>query len=294
MPSNTKHEFSNPFADVDIQPISVAGETVPTRVAVRVKDDASNYALAGIVGKDYQLLPNRKVRDITEDIMARSPKELGGFKNIKTLFDGKRYVDYFASNNPIASMNGNITDRTSLMLGLMAWNAYDGTRKTGFEIFALNPWCTNQYHSRNRFGFFAFRHTPGEANAIDVDDALQNISIAAQNVIRVAPLIGELRKAPLELPYIWQAKGEVKIPTSRWGDVLDRLGEEAGSHEGSVNRYDLFQALTYITSHKLSGLSSIDSGSSVTDFFLPKQGGNVTHHTSAQSVLGEREHDDEE
>jgi hypothetical protein len=273
-----KQEFSNAFADVEIQPIQVAGETVPTRVAVRVKDDAGEFGLAGIVGRDYQLLPNRKVRDIAEDIMSRTPDEYGGFRNLKTAFDGKRYVDYFVSNNPIASIvNG---DTTGLMLGLMVWNAYDGSRKTGFECFALNPFCTNQYHSRNRFGYFAWRHSPGQG--VDMEDAITSISHGVQNIIAIAPRLGLLKHTPLALPLIIEAKAATKLPQSRWGDVLDQLGEESDSAFG------LYQALTNVASHKLTGMSAIDIGSSITEFFLSDDRREVMHHTTPERVIAER------
>ncbi len=146
-------KFSDPFAEVEIKPITIEGELMPSRVAVRVKADDGKYGVQGIVGKDYVLLPNRKVRDIAEDIMSRCPESYGGFRNLKTMFDGRRYVDYFTSNNPIefAANGGKPTPVTvsngkahNLKLGLMIWNAYDGSRKTGFEVFALNDFCNSK------------------------------------------------------------------------------------------------------------------------------------------------------
>lgn len=270
--------FSNPFAEVDIQPVAVAGETVPTRVAVRVRDDHGAYQVQGILGRDYQLLPNRKVRDVAEDIMSRAPAEFGGFRDLKTLWDGKRYVDYFASNNPIATVNGR-HKALDLSLGLMVWNSYDGTRKVGFEVFALNPICTNQYHSRNRFGFFAWRHDPDQAGKIDVDEAMQNIAVGVGNIIRIAPAIQALKDRALTTAMVLDAKGKTDLPQSRWGDVLDALAGEEGTAFG------LFQALTNVASHKLSGLSAIGTGTSITEHFLGMPGPEVLNHYTAEQVL---------
>ena len=273
--------FGNPFADVDIQPVSVSGETVPTRVAVRVRDDHGDFQVQGILGRDYQLLPNRKVRDVAEDIMSRAPEAFGGFRSLKTLWDGKRYVDYFASNLPIATVNGRHKE-LSLSLGLMVWNSYDGTRKVGFEVFALNPFCTNQYHSRNRFGFFAWRHDPGEAGKIDVDEAMQSISVGFGNIVRVAPAIQDLKDRPLTTGTLLEAKAKTGLPQSRWGDVLDALaGEES-------NAFGLFQALTNVASHKLSGLAAIATGTSITEHFLGLPAPEVVHHTTAAEVVASR------
>jgi hypothetical protein len=278
MARNSSSTFGNPFADVDIQPVAVAGETVPTRVAVRVRDDHGDFQVQGILGRDYQLLPNRKVRDVAEDIMSRSPADLGGFRNLKTLWDGKRYVDYFASNHPIATVNGRHKE-LSLSLGLMVWNSYDGTRKVGFEVFALNPFCTNQYHSRNRFGFFAWRHDPGESGRIDVDEAVQNIGVGVGNIIRVAPAIQDLKDRPLTTPMLLEAKARTELPQSRWGDVLDALAGEDGTAFG------LFQALTNVASHKLAGLSAVATGTSITEHFLGFKAPPVVHHGTAEQVI---------
>jgi hypothetical protein len=281
MAAVVKSQFSNPFAAVDIQPVAVAGEQVPSRIAVRVQDDHGAYQVQGILGRDYQLLPNRKVRDVAEDIMSRAPTDFGGFRNLKTLWDGKRYVDYFATNNPIATANGKYSP-LNLNLGLMVWNSYDGTRKVGFEVFCLNPFCTNQYHSRNRFGFFAWRHDPNEAGKIDVDEAMQNISIGVSNIVRVAPAIQELKAKVLTVEMVQAAKAKTDLPQSRWGDVLDALSGEDGSAFG------LFQAMTNVASHKLSGLSAVATGTSVTEHFLALPAPSVVHHATAEQVLAER------
>jgi hypothetical protein len=271
--------FSDPFAPVETQPVKVAGQTIASRIAVRVKDDDGNYQVQGILGKDYQLLPNRKVRDIAEDIMSRAPDNLGGFEPLKTLWDGKHYVDYFASRNPISTTNGQHSP-LQLKCGLMVWNSYDGTRKVGFEVFALNPVCTNQYHSRNRFGFFAWRHDPDEAGKIDVDEALQNISVGVGNIIKVAPVIQTLKEKPLDLKLLQDAKRQTTLPKTIWGEVLDQLaGEEA-------NAFGLFQAMTHITSHELTGLSALAAGTSVTEYFLnPPADRPIFNHTSAEQVI---------
>jgi hypothetical protein len=273
-----KSVFSDPFAPVDLQPVQVAGQEVGSRIAVRVKDDEGNYQVQSVLGKDYQLLANRKVKDIAEDIMSRTPDNLGGWDNVKTLWDGKHYVDYFASRHSVATSNGSHS-RLDLKVGLMVWNAYDGTRKVGFEIFALNPTCTNQYHSRNRFGFFAWRHQPGESGKIDVDEALTGISTGVGNVIRVVPMIQELKDRELEVPMIIEAKRMCKVPKSLWGDVLDQLGNEES------NAFGLYQAMTHITSHRMSGLSSLETGTTVTEYFLNPPVKETYNHTTAEHVI---------
>jgi hypothetical protein len=265
MPESTsKPKFSNPFADVEVQPIHVAGEQVPSRVAVRVRDDNGAYAVASIMGKDYNLVPNQRVRDTVDNILSRTHATYGGFENLKTYFDGKRYADYFVSKNPIAEVSGG-SGRQDLKLGVLAWNAYDGSRKIGFEIFALNPFCLNQYHERNRLGYFALRHDHEDANQFDVGDGIEQVERGVQNLIDFAPLIERVRKTPITPEIILQAKHTiVSFPQTKWGDVLDALYADPDK----ANAFGLYQALTSVASHRLAGLSSIDVGSEITEAFV--------------------------
>ena len=279
MSSDKKVTYTNPFADVDMTPINVGGREVSSKIAVRVKDDSGEYQVMGILSKDYQLLSNRKVRDYAEDIMSRTGQEYGGYRNLKTLFDGKRYVDFFASNNPIVSIqNGK---ELPLHLGLACWNSYDGTRASGFECFALNPFCTNQYHSRTRFGFFAWRHTGADNRQLDVDDALSSLAIGAQNVTAIAPAIKLLKAAPITAEAITTAHAKTEMPTSKWGEVLAQLAKEEASLFG------LYQALTFVASHSLNGLTAISIGSTITDHLLPmqEQAKPAQSHTTAATYL---------
>lgn len=153
-------------------------------------------------------------------------------------------------------------------------------RKAGFEVFALNPVCTNQYHGRNRFGFFAWRHDPDEAGKIDVDEALQNIAISIGNIIKVAPAVQALKDKPLDLKLLQDAKQQTKLPKTVWGEVLDQLASE------EQNAFGLFQAMTHVTSHELSGLSALAAGTSVTEYFLnPPPERPIYNHTTAEQVV---------
>ncbi len=272
MASETK--FSDPFAEVRLAEVKVAGRRIDSKQAIQVKDDAGEWQTRGFVGKDYQLFPNRLVQDLAEDVISRAPASLGGFQQLKTLWNGRHYIAYFASRNAVVDLH---EGGGRLQVGLMAWNSYDGTRKIGFEVYALNAFCTNQYHSRNRFGFFAWKHQPG-ALAIDREDALGGLATGVQNVIAMAPAIMALRQHPLGLPDLREAKKGVGLPQSRWGDVLDRLGEEEPNHFG------LFQALTHVATHAMEGMTALTAGTAITEFFL-NPAKDVVHHTTAEQVM---------
>jgi hypothetical protein len=251
-----KFKSTNPFTEVQLASVQVAGQEV-AKTAVTVKDDEGKMQLAGIQGPEYQLITNHQVRDFIDDLTSRSEHT---FKPIKTIWDGKRFATMHISEQRIASYsNGH---ERGLFVGIMRRNSYDGTSTFGLEIFAFDIECANQFHHRNRFGYFAIRHTPEAQNRFDVQDALTNLSKGAQNVIEAAPIIQNLRTQPLNHRLLIEAKQKTDLPTSRWGAVLDRLGQEED------NAFGLFQALTNTTTHQMTGFSGIQSNNSVCQYFL--------------------------
>jgi len=255
--------FSDPFTAVDIQPVQVAGENIATKLAVRVKaDDGTWSRTPTVVSSGYNLIQNTLVKDVGDDIMSRSGHQWAA---LKQHWDGKRFISMWITNNPIAQVDGAQTHSARshpIHLGLMLRNAYDGSGVFGVEIFACNVACTNQYHDRNRFGYFAVRHI-GQ-NTFDIDDALANLSTGAQNVIGIAPRLNQLRSTPLEVKHIMDARKNTQIPSSKWADVLDQLSKE---EDGGV-LYGLYQALTFVATHEVGGLNSISVGESVSKHLL--------------------------
>ncbi len=103
--SATTSNFSDLFADVDLQPVHVAGKEV-NKIAVRVKDDSRNFIFSGILGKEYNLIKNSIARDISHDIQSRSGKS---WKSLKNFWDGKKYIDYTYSEDPVFELKNGTT-----------------------------------------------------------------------------------------------------------------------------------------------------------------------------------------
>jgi hypothetical protein len=244
-------KFSDPFVQVGMEEVKVGGQSVP-KVGVMIKDDDGKKQCVGILGKDYNLIKNQVAHDTAHDVMSRSKWK---WQELKSMWNGRMYIAHYITQKSIINEND-----IPLHAGIMVRNAYDGTGCFGFEMFACNLHCTNQYISRNRFGFFAIRHTG--KNEFDIDDALQNVQVGADKLLEVAPVIHSLRKTPLSLPGIIEAKKNTQIPQSKWGDVLDQLAKEEQNHFG------LFQAMTYVTTHILTGFTAITIGDGVTEWML--------------------------
>jgi len=253
----TELKSTDPFADVMLEKVMVAGQEVKQR-AVMVRDDDGEFKAVSVVGPDYNLVPNSVCRDVMGDVMSRSEYD---WKPLKNFWDGKRFIQMHITTETITAINDDGREHP-LHVGLMVRNTYDGSGTFSFEMYACNMVCTNQYINRNRFGFFAMRHTPGEVGRWDINDALANIGVGANNLLEVAPRIQSMMEQPLTVDHIVDARAKIQLPDNKWADVLDRLSVEPRT------RFGLFQALTGTTSHDIKGFSSLRAGDSVGSYFL--------------------------
>jgi len=253
--------FSDPFSEVRESPVSVAGQEVNSKIAIEVQNDDGEWKLAGIRSKDYHLIKNDVARDVGDDIMSRSDYR---WKPLKHIWDGKRYVHYHITEEPITTIDTRHpkNPHRPIHLGMMMRNTYDGKGKFGLEIYAMDFICTNQFISRNLFGYFSIYH--GDKQEFLIDDAIQQVSKGANNVLAIAPRIQELSSTPLTSDHIVKAVKCTRMPISKWGEVITRLALEESSMFG------LYSAMTYIASHKLIGFNAISIGNTITDHFMDK------------------------
>lgn len=252
MPKST---YSDPFVTAKIAPVQVAGNDVE-KIGVTLADDQGMEHCVGILSKDYNLVQNSTARDLALDVMSRTDY---GWKEIKTIWNGKQFIQTYATVEPLTQIGNESTTIYPIHAGIMIRNSYDGTGRFGFEFFAMNQLCQNQYISRNRFGYFAFRHTK---LGFDLDDAIMNVQLGSDRLLEIAPKINELRSTELTANHLLKAKQNTTVPQSKWGDVIDQLANE----EGTV--FGLFQALTYVATHQLTGYTAITIGDSITNHIL--------------------------
>jgi hypothetical protein len=176
------------------------------------------------------------------------------------MWDGKKYFDYFYTTNPMITLkNGH---EYPLHLGMMVRNAYDGTSVFGLEFYIMNMICTNQFIARKAMGYFAIRHDGNEK--FDIEDSLQNVSIGAKKIVEIAPRYTRMIESPIGIQNIVNARLADLIPDTQWGNVIEQLGKELDYGKA----FGLYQALTFVTSHKMSGVNSIKKGNDVTEYFF--------------------------
>ncbi len=260
-----KQEFTNPYAPVQMEPVAVAGEEIASKLALRVQaDDGSWSKTPEILSSGYQLITNEMARDAADDIISRSEM---GWTTLKTHWDGRRFYNMYITADKIAQLDGEGREVNPIHLGMMIRNSYDGSGMFALEMFACNMVCSNQYHARNRFGYFAIRHTASsEAGQLsfDIDDAVKNVGQGFENVIAIAPKLSEMRSTELSSDAILNAYNNTNIPKSKWNNVLEALSKEPD--RGTL--FGLYQALTFVATHEVGGRNSIKVSESIGEYFL--------------------------
>ena len=246
--------FSDPYAEVKLQKPMVGEKEMPNQ-AVMVKSDQGEFEPVASVGPGYNLVPNQLCRDLADDIVSRSDYS---FEPLKTLWDGKRFVQMMISNESFTTIHQN-----ELKVGLMFRNTYDASGALAFEMFMCNQICSNQYHNRNRFGFFALRHTPDGVGQWDIQDAVDQIGAGVGKLIEAAPRIKEMMDEPLTIDHLTEAHRRLdKLAPSLWGNILGRLAGE------KKTRFGLFQAMTGAASHDVKGFNTLTVGNRIGEYFL--------------------------
>ena len=250
---------SNPYTEVDLQRLSTKYGEVP-KYEVLVKDDKGDWNAVNTVSEGYQLIKNELVSNVIEDIKTRSGYEWHPLKD--KFFDGKRYMEYWMSDNDITTIKAKGGFNRTMKIGLMGLNSYDGSSSFRLLMFMCALECSNQFISQNRFGSFILRHLVNKdgSNEFNVQDACERISTGAQELITFAPMLKKLQSKTLELKDFQYAKTSTEMPRSRWGDVLDKIEHD------SV--WGLYNALTDVASNNMQGLQSLSINEQIGQAYL--------------------------
>ena len=91
MPKNQATTTLSPFTPVVLQPLLTPDGYQSSRYSVLL-DPENNRFEAGIVSGDYQLIPNRDVVDVAENILQQSRLN---FSDQQTIFNGRRFRKRF-------------------------------------------------------------------------------------------------------------------------------------------------------------------------------------------------------
>jgi len=242
---------SSPFADVRVAPVKVNGSQVSNQ-AIEIRDDQGDWQCLNIHSSAYNLIPNSRVAELTEEILIQTGTVWTPQREIWT---GRYWAKLYRSNLDLDVPEVGDT----ISLGIRIENSYDGSCQFRMVLMGFVLSCTNGLVSPKHFSSFSMRHVGDEELSFGL--AAAKIRQGMGELEGILPLVNRLSRIPLTVDLISQVANETPLPNREWGEVCKLLG-------GSETAWDLYQAVTHRLSHHGRGRAGIQNEEQIGDYFL--------------------------
>ena len=260
----------NPYQEIRKVPLDFNG-LVSSAYAVQRLDEEKGWKEAGIVGQNYMLMPNEDVKDVAEEM---TDKPHIDFELDKEFFNGKNFMLSYKAKD-ILETGAIVPDAQigDLNLGIQFWNSYDGSKSFGFSLMLYRLVCLNGMISKQHLQNHRFRHAPGSENCdkqlkkmvhivnLSQDGDNKGLNTMIEGIAKLndymvtTKQLGQIRHNHLK-----------EIPTSLWGDVIDRFTDPTGEYYKEQSGWGLLNSATDILWHKEKPtLASYNHNAIITD-----------------------------
>ena len=160
-----------------------------------------------------------------------------------------------------------------LNLGIQFWNSYDGSRSFGFSLMLYRLVCLNGMMSKQFLNNYRFRHAPGSEDWNEQLEAMVhtiNLSQGGDNkgLNQMVEGIAALNDYMVTTKQLGQIRHNhlKEIPTSLWGEVVDRFTDPEGEYYKEQSGWGLLNASTDVLWHKEKPtLASYNHNAVITD-----------------------------
>ena len=242
---------SSPFADVRVAPVKVNGSQVSNQ-AIEIRDDQGDWQCLNIHSSAYNLIPNSRVAELTEEILIQTGTVWTPQREIWT---GRYWAKLYRSN-----LNLDVPEvGDTISLGIRVENSYDGSCQFRIVLMGFVLSCTNGLVSPKHFSSFTMKHIGNEE--LDFAMAQSRIRHGVRELEDLLPMVTKLNRIPLTIDLVSQVANETGLPNGEWGHINKLLG-------GSETAWDLMQAITHRLSHHGRGRAGIQNEEEIGDYFL--------------------------
>lgn len=250
--SPKKPAFTNPMAEVVLEPVVVAGKDTG-KLAVMVQDDAGEFQHQAMNSRDHKFIKNSQALQIGEGMMSRSP------------YEWDRLIEQNIWTGKFMSLSYRTTDlvieippaNDKIALGLRIENSYDGSVKPRVSLMVHVLSCGNRIFSLDYFKPGVLRDL-----ARGEEDVVEYFALGKRKLENVANRIVGMPTTPLSSSLIIDAASTLSIPGNNFMRALKSLNPE------KCSAWDFMQALTYQTTHVIKGRAGLKHGEEIGDFFL--------------------------
>jgi hypothetical protein len=170
----------NPYAEIEVAPL-YADDQMRSRgksVRFRNEDSEDGWHEAGVVTNDYLLVPNLKIKEVQDSLVACAPEE---FEEVRVHFDGRHFLRTLHSPKLVED----IVKGDAVSFGIAAWNSYNGTRAASVSIFVNHLVCMNGMISPMLLKSYRFKHTGNNINwDMEIQNGFSQLFVDPQGTLR--------------------------------------------------------------------------------------------------------------
>ena len=263
-----KLEPYNAYSPIQKEPLFTRAKDQSSKWAVQLqkydKDNLPFWEEVGTVGRDYLLVPNSEVNELSIEITEKS--ELDWTPKAE-FFDGRRYQKTYVNEQ----VTKEVKVGDNIGVGIAFRNSYDGSTSLSVQLFGMRLICANGMFSREMFSSFNFRHDKNMVgfhdevmSAIDFihncDIPLENLAEGLRNMvqvpfdvstlhdIRTKPLLNPTKKYPLGVPNKFTT-----LPVTTFGKCVDKFLDDYDAEafaQGHTSLWDFYNAGTSVLTHE--------------------------------------------
>jgi len=247
-------DVPNPFAPIEIQPLTSAGSEVPGK-AIHLRVDTEKGPKLVFVASHsprYKPISNRAAVNIAEEVMIKSGHSFTPFNSV---WDGKKFAILYKSDDHTISLPGN----DQVTLGLYVQNSYDASLLFGVRLMVIRYACMNGLFFGNELAGFAFKHVNGSSDEA-IEDAIAQLNGSASAYQGVVSRFPEMMNAPTNLETFtkWARElsegGAPKWPKGKLLDVIQQID----THGGANTVWTMLNDFTYVATHDLHPFAATD------------------------------------
>ena len=228
----------DPFAEVTTMPLLNSRGEISSRQSV-ILDPEGAHQEVGVVSREYQLVPNRKVQEIALDILERSRLN---FEEDSLLFDGKHYRQRWVL--PDLSIEPAPGDVVRLALDIV--NSYDGTRRVSVSYNAQRLVCSNGMMLDYFLGGVRFKHIGDRDFETELQGAADSIHLVQDRLSGLLSAFQQMINTPVDVPFLQKTYSNLRLSNALVAGSLLNL------ETGELHRWGLYNAITDILTRQAS------------------------------------------
>lgn len=197
----------NPFSPVTKIPLFTHGGQVSSRCSVVLDPEGLNEEV-GVVSQDYALVPNQRVSEVAQEVLASSNLEL---EEGKTLFNGKRFKQTWI----LPEITAEAAPGDVIRITVDAFNSYNGSRTFGLAFNAQRLVCSNGMVVDFLLGGFQFRHYGKRDFDAELQQAGEAVLGLSEKVAKLGPILQRMFSAPIDRERLQEIYSELPLGQSQ-------------------------------------------------------------------------------